>query len=280
MTDINNTTPDTTTERVAMRDALERTRDILEKIPAADVVETRGLDATAAIAIAMGSLPRIEKHRDAVAAELGEPRASILDGLREVVLGTAQADFEVMERDPESDLSEASDELGDAHGLLLADADALSRRGLIDPAIVEQCRPVAGYVTLVGSTVRLAKVLRDHWPTISGRTPTTLEDIERAERLAQAFMSRLSQREQGTSRMPALELRARAMTHLIRTYGEVRRMIAFVRHWDGDAESIAPSLWSGRRGKGRGDGGGPVVTDPLPVPVITGPNNGGGPFAT
>jgi hypothetical protein len=40
------------------------------------------------------------------------------------------------------------------------------------------------------------------------------------------------------------ELRARAFTLLVRHYDECRRAITYVRHHEGDADEIAPSLFT------------------------------------
>src|SRR5688572_28977441 len=77
-------------------------------------------------------------------------------------------------------------------------------------------------------------------------------------------------------------LESTAKDHLIRTYGEVRRMLTYVRWWEEDAEAIAPSLWSGRR-RGRSESEEDVFVDPVAVepspsnggPVQPGPTNGG-----
>lgn len=238
---------------IAMRSALEQLRDELERMPESDVVATPGLDASRAIAIAMGSLARLREHRDAVARELGESRATALDRLPLVVYAAAQASFEVPRREPGRDLAAVGAEVAEEHGVLLADAGTLVRRRLLDAALVDQCRATLGYLTLVGSTVRLATLFRDHWPRISERTGTTLDDLARAEGKAQELVRLVTERRsKKRGRTPARELRARAMTELLRTYSEVRRMIAFVRHREGDVDVIVPSLWSQRRSARRG----------------------------
>lgn len=273
MTDITHP-PAPELDPLVMRSALEQLRERLDQLSERDIVATPGLDATQAIAIAMGCLPRLARLRDAVVLELGERHAAVLDELRLVVFAAAQASFELVRYDAQRDLGDACAEVVETHGVLLADADALVRRRLLDGASVDECRATVGYVTVVGSTIRLAQLFRKSWPAIAGRTVTTLDDLERAESKAQAFMTRVTERDSGKARQPADDLRARAMTLLFRTYRQVRRVIAFVRYDEGDAEMIAPSLWSQRRGRQRA----PKKSTSGPVPVLAGPTNGGGPF--
>ena len=64
------------------------------------------------------------------------------------------------------------------------------------------------------------------------------------------MLQRVNEREQGTSRLPAVQLRNRALSLLVQVYGEVRRMMSYVRWWQQDIDAIAPSLWAGRRSRG------------------------------
>lgn len=166
-------------------------------------------------------------------------------------------------------------DLAEEHSLLLTDAEALAKRKLLDPDRIDQGRPVLGYRALVTSTLVLVALMRERFDAISHKTPTTLADLDRIGGKAKRMLRQLDMREQEKVRMLAHELRARAMTHLIRTYSQVRRNITYVRWDEGDAEAIAPSLWSGRRsGKSRNE---------IEIPVVpVGPQPGtepGGPFA-
>ncbi len=64
----------------------------------------------------------------------------------------------------------------------------------------------------------------------------------------------LGEREQGASRVPAAEMRLRALTDLVRRYDEVRRMVTYLRWREGDADDIAPSLYARRLGRKAADG--------------------------
>jgi hypothetical protein len=70
--------------------------------------------------------------------------------------------------------------------------------------------------------------------------------------------------------------RQRAFTLLLTAYSQVRRAITYLRWNEGDADSIAPSLYAARRKKGNVTEddtipGMPVLAEPSPAPVASGP---------
>ena len=83
-----------------------------------------------------------------------------------------------------------------------------------------------------------------------------------------------------------MELRARALSRLVRVYEELRRMMTFLRWHQDDVHAITPSLWAnrGRRGRARDVEPEPKPSDDDVVPDAPGgpfapsPNNGGPPF--
>lgn len=207
----------TETDARVLEDALESQRDILAAIPPPEILTTPGLDPLSACSILHAKLDRIAQQRPLVVAELGEESAVVLDGLPDVVHATMQANVEVAAADAATDLTEMHEDLADEHSLLLTDAEGLAKRKLLDANRVDQGRPVLGYRTLVTSTMVLVSLMRERFDAISHKTPTTLADLDRIGGKAQRMLRQLDMREQGETRMPAIELRARAMTHLIRT---------------------------------------------------------------
>lgn len=264
---------------VALKEALDRMRGSLESMPASDVIRPK-LDAASAAGVVIGSLPRIVKHRGGIEEHFGEEGATYVDELPVIAYATQQAHIELAAADSMSDLTAQHAEIAEDHQLLLTDADALANRKLIDRARVDAGRPAQGYLTTVTSVLVLVALLREHWSVIEGKTPLRREELDAIERRAQAMLKRLNERDQGSSRLPAAEMRTRALSKLVRSYGEVQRMLTYVRWWEDDASSIAPSLFANRRKGGRNDvvvGEDDVVVDPsvpaLPPPAD--PNNGG-----
>jgi hypothetical protein len=271
-------------DSITFKAALDGKRELLAAIPDSELERTPGLDASLASGIVIGSLPRIAEHRDAIEAQFGEEGVEVLDDLPAVAYAAAQANIELAAADAASDLTAMHAEVLEDHALLLTDAEALVNRKLIDRARVDAGRAVLGYRTVIGSVLVLVALMREHWDQIRAKTPLTREDLDEIEVRAQRMLQRLNEREQGTSRVPASEMRARAISHLIRRYGEVRRMLVYVRWWQEDADVIAPSLWSGRRNRSRAEVVEPVealepaVSTTSPAVPVTAPSNGGAPF--
>ncbi len=108
------------------------------------------------------------------------------------------------------------------------------------------------------------------WERISAKSHHTFEDIEAASRMGLRLTRIAGLREQGPARLAAAtDQRLRAFTAMIRTYEDARFGIEFLRRREGDAESIAPTLYNGgRRRRQPADDTQPVVSAPTqPVPV-------------
>ena len=59
-------------------------------------------------------------------------------------------------------------------------------------------------------------------------------------------------REQGPAVVQDVaRIRDQAFTLMMRAYDEVRRAVTFLRWQQGDADTIAPSLYAGRGGRGK-----------------------------
>ncbi|AKF10494.1 hypothetical protein [Sandaracinus amylolyticus] len=277
--------PDSHPDAPSLKAALDSKRDLLERMPEPEIFRTHRLDAATAAGVVIGSLPRIAQHRDAIAAQFGREGAGFLDDLPIVARATLQANVELTASDAMSDLADMAADVAEEHKLVFTDAEALANRKLLDRSRVETGRPVQGYRTVATSTLVIVSLFREHWSAVRNKTPLTREDLDRVEKKAELLLQRLDEREQGSTRLPAAELRTRAISLLVSTYGEVRRMITYVRWWDEDADTIAPSLWSGRRRGSRNE----VVVEPTdptepetpvtPIPT-PGPMNGDGPFTS
>ena len=285
-------TPSPTPDPLTLKAALDGKRELLTRMTPAEMVPTPGLDASTAAGVVSGCVPRIVEYRDEIAAQFGEQGAAMVDDLPTIAYATMQASIELVAADSASDLRGMHESVLEDHRLLVTDADALANRKLIERSRIDAGRSIQGYRNTVTSTLVLVALFREHWSAVAGRTPLTLADLDRIERNAQQMLQRLNEREQGSTRLPAVELRARALSMLVRTYGEVRRMLTYVRWWQEDVDSIAPSLWAGRRQRSRNEvvtppGEGEVVDPSVPVTPVTpdaplpaGPVNGGGPFMT
>lgn len=265
------------------RAALEGVRASLLAMPEDAVHRTLTLEANAAATLAEASAKKLEPYRAALVGQFGEQAGRVLDDVLVLARATQQADIELAATEIPSDLSPRHEEVRRAYQLLITDADALANRGHLDPSVLDAARDIQGYRALIRSTRVLVQTLREHWSSFEGRSPLSIADLDQAELAAQRMAQAMGDRDYGVSRAPAAELRARALSKLVDSYDEVRRMMTFVRWQQDDVDALAPSLWASRgRRRGRSaepvEGGGPVID----APVIEGPvpNNGGPAFTS
>lgn len=275
-------------DAVTLKDALDSVRARLEAMDDSKLKVTAGLDPTEAANKVIGNLERIFRFRPAITAQFEEEGTAILDSLEVAALATQQADIELAAAERAADLTAMHETLSRQHRRLLADATPLAERGLLDAATIDRARSTQGYDTTLKNTLVLVALFRGGFPGIEGKTLMTLAELDAIEKHAQAIGVLSGQRNQGTSALTASTLRTRSLSELVRTYGETRRMLNFIRWWEDDLDEIAPSLWAGRTRKStRGvTDGGPTDSGPIeggnepPEPVPTpGPPDGPGPFS-
>jgi hypothetical protein len=136
-------------------------------------------------------------------------------------------------------------------GVLHADAVALSKRGLLDPAELKGFRPAARSKQLAFDTLKLTSTLRANWDKIAARTGLQLSELDHAESLAGQLLIALGDLEQMVANVEQQALqRQRSFTLFFRAYAEVRRALSYLVG-DQDIDRIAPSLYARRTARAR-----------------------------
>jgi len=99
--------------------------------------------------------------------------------------------------------------------------------------------------------------------------------LEESARLRFVGVGRITQ-------SPAVELRVRALSKLLTEYDELCRMVTYLRWHERDFDQLAPSPFSGRRGRGDAEEGEEDVDvdEPAPPPPVTPSPDDGGPFTS
>jgi hypothetical protein len=138
-------------------------------------------------------------------------------------------------------------------------------------------------------------MLREQWATIAGKTAIDAAELDEgealAEQLTRAIGGRLSNPAQLTA---AADARQRAFTLFINAYDQARRVAAFLRWAEGDADKLVPSVYGTRASRTPKTDTPPVerpVNDPahaaLPteptapaMPVVAPGFPGGSPFVS
>jgi len=263
--------------------ALESQRAALLAMPEDKIERRARLDPSAAFLIAWASAERLAVHRGRPAGRFGGGAGGAMGGPPSIALATRQADVEHLKHERSDDLGALHDSVLAAHRLLLTDAEALVNRGVIPERALENARGIQGYQAALDSLQVVISVFREHWTAVSTRTPTTVLDLDRAEDVAMRMSRAMSMRGPSAASIAASDLRARALSKLIATYDELRRMVGYLRFYEGDADAIVPSFYAGRGGRkvvasdDESDSDDDVVP---PQPVTPSPVNGGGPFAS
>ena len=205
------------------------------------------ISVTTAVTLAFGALPQVMVLRDA-ASSLGPLDLKHFDRLECYALAVmhTQGEYGAAARPPDT-LRALSDFAVPLRDMLYSDATALSNRGLVSSEPLKRFKTGPGYKKLVMDLVGLSALLRRDWDRISSNSAVTMAELHRAEELSVELASAIGARKQVPAQLEvAAQQRQRVFTLFVRAYDQVRRAITFLRWQEGDVESIAPSLYSGR----------------------------------
>ena len=135
---------------------------------------------------------------------------------------------------------------------LLSDAAALVKRGLLDGSRLRQIKGGTGYLNTAMDLGVLAHVLGEAWSAIASKSAVQASELDEAERLYQQLMNAYALRNQRSSSVAAAtDDRQRAYTLLVRAYDQARRAMTYLRWAENDADTLVPSLWRDRGGRGK-----------------------------
>jgi hypothetical protein len=176
--------------------------------------------------------------------------------------------------DPTDMLQPLIDEGTALREVLLADANALVRRKLMNGERLKELAGPSGYKNLAFDLEILGAVFEAHYGKLEGKWGTDRGEIRRALEIAAAIAKVVGEREQTAARVAeAADMRARAFTLFLRAYDEARRAVTYLRWHKADVADITPSLYAKRgRRKNTGEAGPDVLTAPTsrdfgPTPV-------------
>jgi hypothetical protein len=206
------------------------------------------VDTSAAAIQGIRVARRVRALRPQLVELCGEARIARTDRLELLAraLMSAHASEMIVERGP--DLSPLSIRVHARRELLKAEVDSLVTRGLLPATVTENLHRKHGYRNASFDVLQLVSALRSRWDAVKEKVGVTLADIDAAEGAAHQLAIG-SARQARPQPSPAADLRMRAFTLFFATYEELRRAVHFLRWYEGDADRIAPPLWSGRPAK-------------------------------
>jgi len=206
-------------------------------------------DPVAAVHTALAAVPRIREHRDAIAEQLPQHPIEHVDNIDVYALGAwyTQLAHTYASGDPEATKTMVEEATKLRDGLLIA-AEALAHRDLLDADAVAKLRK--GGADLASDLVALASLFSSSWGRVSSKTAVERHEVDRAAELGPAVLVAQSMTtKKGGKAVDTADQRARAFTALAGAYDSCRRALTYLRWKEGDADSIAPSLYKKRPGR-------------------------------
>jgi hypothetical protein len=232
-----------------LRAALEKVKRDLDSLEPEDLVAIN-IDPLGAVVTARGAYKKILVYHDQIAALPGFN----LDYLEQFDTYARAAHYTQTLLISPSTSSESFQELvAEASALrenFLAEATLLVTRGILAENALACLKGAVGFQNIASDVMMLSNLLRGVWPQIAARTLVTEAELDRAEVLSDLVVNDLGQREQAPATIAEVALnRQKTFTLFMTAYDQLRRAISYLRWNEGDADEIAPSLYSGRKRK-------------------------------
>ena len=245
------------------------------------------LDIATVVTTVLGALPEILALSPEISAQLPRFDLNRVKNLESYAMALSHANtLYLLATQPPDSLEPLLQEGNKLRELFLADANALIQRGLLNGNRLKDLKGQTGYKNLAVDLQILTTLFRESFAQVEGKSATTRAELARGEEVAANILRAVGLREQGTALIAqTTDVRARALTLLLRVYDSARRAITYLRWNESDTDTIAPSLYAGR-GTGRKkassdipDGPKPPVTPPAAttatVPATTASPNAG-----
>jgi hypothetical protein len=256
-----------------LEEAYERRLEEIKAVPD-DEISKNTLDVHASVTTIL-ALPEIRALREAM-GRLPELDLQLVDALEDYAKATGQAhSLYTIAITPPEDIVALNDAAIKEREVLRNDCLALATRGLVDRARLASFKGLVGYKNVAFDLIDYANLLRESWPAIQGKSALTLEEIARAMDLGLRLAQAAGLREQAPLiAAETAKLRQQALTLMVRAYDEVRHAVLYLRRKQGDADSISPSLYAGRGGKGSTDPADAKPAEPAPAAGAATPATG------
>lgn len=222
------------------------------------------VDVASVVTLVIGSLPEIRKLAGEIQKKEPELTLDKVEQLRVAALALNYAHAAYLSAAPADDnLDKLGAEAIERFGTLSADGTTLARRGLINGKELEDMGSPVGYKNVAVALTRFVSVFRRNWETIKGKCAVTQEELETTLQLAELILTAVGLKEKGAAKLEsATEYRLRAFFFLANEYDRFRQVITFIRWKQGDADKIAPSIYSARNARRR------EATEPPPAPAV------------
>jgi len=233
------------------------------------------LDIPSATVTTQGAYAQIVALRPSFVERLPKFDISLVDKLETYALAMfcAHADYKAA-MDPPAELADLIQTAIARRAILLANVNSLIAYGLLAPEVLNDLLGINGYKNVMTDLATLASILRTHADKVAERTTVRFNELAEAEDLAAKLGETVGVRQLSPQVIAqAARNRQAAFTLFMRAYEEVRAAIQYLRHHEGDADAIMPSLFAGRGGRKKAVGDKPDAPAPSPTPVVAPPTS-------
>lgn len=260
-------TPSTATTTITTTAPVPRGRVALEALRSAmaalapEALHPINVDIPHAVSRALGVAPTLLSLRPRIVAECPAVDLDAIDAIetRALAVEYAHAVY-VTALSPLPGVAEVATEAIAARTRLLSLANNLITWDLLDPSTLDHIPSGNAYLDIANDLIALTSLLHARAPSLDGKVPVTPAQLDAWHLLGERLLQLVGVRdEQPGIAVQAHADRQRAFTLFDRAYEEGRRVVAFLRWHDGDADFLIASLRS------RGGGGAPRRDDDPPV---------------
>ncbi len=131
---------------------------------------------------------------------------------------------------------------------IVAMLEALAKFGVIVPSALSSFKGTSGHHKLARDLTALSGFVHENWSALAGKSLLSLEEMHEVAHLGYAILEAIGDRDASpTSKAFAIRQRDKTFTLLARAHDQARRALLFLRWEEGDADTIMPSIYSGRR---------------------------------
>ena len=279
--------PNPDTSRIdEAREAFEMLFEAIEARRAEEVAPpSPRVDIGRAVALVLGASTQVRPLRAEIVRRCPDTDITNLDRLPTVALAAWYASL-LAESEPEAAPTVAP-LIAEARPLrekLLRAAELLAHYEIFDPDVVAEIRSGFGNLDTAEDLVKLARLFEEGGEAARDQSPVTEAMVERAAQLGASLVQAIGEAKSTQTAAPeVVGRRNAAFALLLETYGQVRRAVTYLRWSEGDADALAPSIYTARRvsrsGSGRASArraqGGAAPDDASPAAGASGAANDG-----
>jgi hypothetical protein len=218
----------------------------LRAIPESAVTRVN-LNVPLVVATVLAVAPKVRALRAEIHAAIRKLNFDWIDGLEDYALILNRLHGELLTTPKTRRAVSVAGEARKLRRHLTSWLRLLVQRGVIPRAQCPKLSGSNGHVAIATDLGVLARVLGKHYSAPDPTGLAALGDLKTARVLSMRMLRTGEERShRGIAKGAALDMCARAFTALLRAYDEARFAVMFLRRWEGDADSIIPSLYAVR----------------------------------